>query len=150
MCRGEREITTFRKLPMTEPKINTSTQITVSYHSIPVIYITILSFLERCNNGTDFNKWGLGQRPKWGRRGDSPRILPLSGGKGQLGKDAEIRTHKALHDAKPPKCPKGDRDIKSALQYKISFCFNLNAVKQRMDILPHIAAFFKYRRQVYH
>ena len=38
----------IQKLPMTEPKINTSTQITVSYHSIPVIYITILSFLERC------------------------------------------------------------------------------------------------------
>ena len=85
-----------------------------------------------------------------GRRGDSPRILPLSGGKGEFGKDAEIRTHKALHDAKPLKCPKGDRDIKSALRYKISFCFNLNAVKQRMDILPHIAAFFKYGRQVYH
>ena len=128
---------------MTEPKINTSTQITVSYHSIPVIYITILSFLERCNNGTDFNKWGLGQRPKSRSQGRQPLYSPLSGGRGQFGKDAEIRTHKALHDAKPSKCPKGDRDIKSALRYKISFCFNLNAVKQRMDILPHIAAFFQ-------
>ena len=75
---------------MTEPKINTSTQITVSYHSIPVIYITILSFLGRCNNGTDFNKWGLGQRPKWGRRGDSPRILPLSGERGQGDRDSKL------------------------------------------------------------
>ena len=80
----------------------------------------------------------------------APVFSPFPGERGQFGKDAEIRTHKALHDAKPSKCPKGDRDIKSALHYKISFCFNLNAVKQRMDILPHIAAFFKYRRQVYH
>ena len=79
-----------------------------------------------------------------------PVFTPFPGERGQFGKDAEIRTHKALHDAKPSKCPKVDRDIKSALRYKISFCFNLNAVKQRMDILPHIAAFFKYRRQVYH
>ena len=27
-----------------------------------------------------------------------------------FGKDAEIRTHQALHEAKPSECPKGDRD----------------------------------------
>ena len=27
-----------------------------------------------------------------------------------FGKDAEIRTHQALHDAKPSECPNGDRD----------------------------------------
>ena len=31
-------------------------------------------------------------------------------GKGVFGKDAEIRTHQALHEAKPSECPKGDRD----------------------------------------
>ena len=30
-------------------------------------------------------------------------------GKGGFGKDAEIRTHQALHEAKPSECPKGDR-----------------------------------------
>ena len=72
--------------------------------------------------------WGLGQRPKSRVAGaTAPVFSPFPGERGQ-----------------------GDRDIKSALRYKISFCFNLNAVKQRMDILPHIAAFFKYGRQVYH
>ena len=94
---------------------------------------------------------GFGATPQVGSQGRQPPYSPpFRGERGQFGKDAEIRTHKALHDAKPSKCPKVDRDIKSALRYKISFCFNLNAVKQRMDILPHIAAFFKYRRQVYH
>ena len=31
-------------------------------------------------------------------------------GKGAFGKDAEIRTHQALHDAKLSECPNGDRD----------------------------------------
>ena len=33
-------------------------------------------------------------------------------GEGVFGKDADIRTHQALHEAKPSKCPKGDRDSK--------------------------------------
>ena len=37
-------------------------------------------------------------------------IHSLSPGKGVFGKDAEIRTHQALHEAKPTECPKGDRD----------------------------------------
>ena len=39
-----------------------------------------------------------------------PSIHSLSWGKGVFGKDAEIRTHQALHEAKPTECPKGDRD----------------------------------------
>ncbi len=39
-----------------------------------------------------------------------PSIHSLSPGKGVFGNDAEIRTHQALHDAKPSECPNGDRD----------------------------------------
>ena len=39
-----------------------------------------------------------------------PSIHSLSLGKRVFGKDAEIRTHQALQDAKPTECPKGDRD----------------------------------------
>ena len=35
-----------------------------------------------------------------------------------FGKDAEIRTHQALHEAKPSECPKGDRDNKSEVYFK--------------------------------
>ena len=45
-------------------------------------------------------------------------IHSLSRGKGAFGKDAEIRTHQALHDAKPSECPKGDRDNKSEVYFK--------------------------------
>ena len=34
----------------------------------------------------------------------------LHHGEGVFGKDAEIRTHQVLHEAKPTECPKGDRD----------------------------------------
>ena len=40
---------------------------------------------------------------------------PFTTGKGVFGKDAEIRTHQALHEAKPTECPKGDRDRELAL-----------------------------------
>ena len=43
-----------------------------------------------------------------------PSIHSLSRGKGVFGKDAEIRTHQALHEAKPSECPKGDRDCGQA------------------------------------
>ena len=39
-------------------------------------------------------------------------------GKGVFGKDAEIRTHPALHEAKPSECPKGDRDSKLEVCFK--------------------------------
>ena len=83
----------------------------------------------------------LGRSPKAGRRDASPRIHPrhgcracmhkgfartqsqpsihsLSRVKGAFGKDAEIRTRRALHEAKPSECPKGDRDCKRAPFYK--------------------------------
>ena len=43
---------------------------------------------------------------------------PFTTGKGVFGKDAEIRTHQALHEAKPSECPKGDRDNKSEVDFK--------------------------------
>ena len=39
-------------------------------------------------------------------------------GKGVFGKDAEIRTRRALHEAKPSECPKGDRDNNSEVYFK--------------------------------
>ena len=44
--------------------------------------------------------------------------LPFTGERGQFGMDAEIRTHQALHEAKPSECPKGDRDNKSEVCFK--------------------------------
>ena len=46
-------------------------------------------------------------------------------GKGVFGKDAEIRTHQALHEAKPSECPKGDRDNKSEVYFKKRLFYNL-------------------------
>ena len=39
-------------------------------------------------------------------------------GKGVFGKDAEIRTRRALHEAQPSECPKGDRDNNSEVYFK--------------------------------
>ena len=36
---------------------------------------------------------------------------------GVFGKNAEIRAHQALHEAKPSECPKGDRDNKSEVYF---------------------------------
>ena len=55
----------------------------------------------------------------WTRGGSPSNIAPFRG-KGVFGKDAEIRTHQALHEAKPSECPKGDRDNKSEVNYKNS------------------------------
>ena len=38
--------------------------------------------------------------------------------KGVFGKDAEIRTRRALHEAKPSECPKGDRDSELEVCFK--------------------------------
>ena len=46
-----------------------------------------------------------------------PVFTPFPGERGQFGKDAEIRTHQALQDAKPSECPKGDRDNKSEVYF---------------------------------
>ena len=54
---------------------------------------------------------------------------PFTTGKGVFGKDAEIRTHRALQEAKPSECPKGDRDNKSELYFKnILFLQTVTAV----------------------
>ena len=44
----------------------------------------------------------------WTRGGSPSKIAPFRG-KRVFGKDAEIRTHQALHEAKSTECPKGDR-----------------------------------------
>ena len=62
----------------------------------------------------------FGAKPPTGTRGGSPSNIAPSHGEGVwgFGKDAEIRTHQALHDAKPSECPKGDRDNKSEVYFK--------------------------------
>ncbi len=57
-------------------------------------------------------------------------IHSLSRGKGVFGKDAKIRTHQALHDAKPSECPKGDRDNKSEVYFKNRLFLQSEAVRQ--------------------
>ena len=52
---------------------------------------------------------GVGGVAPSGVRAAAPYSAPFRG-KGVFGKDAEIRTHQALHEAKPTECPKGDRD----------------------------------------
>ena len=47
----------------------------------------------------------------------APVFSPFPGERGQFGMDAEIRTHQALHEAKPSECPKGDRDNKSEVYF---------------------------------
>jgi len=58
----------------------------------------------------DYIKMGSQGRSPTGSRGGSPSNIAPFPGKGVFGKDAEIRTHQALHEAKPSECPKGDRD----------------------------------------
>ena len=50
-------------------------------------------------------------------RAAAPHSAP-SRGEWVFGKDAEIRTHQALHEAKPSECPKGDRDSKLEVYFK--------------------------------
>ena len=56
-----------------------------------------------------------GAKPPTGSRGGSPSNIAPSRGEEVFGKDAEIRTHQALHEAKLSECPKGDRDREFAL-----------------------------------
>ena len=55
---------------------------------------------------------GVAPNRDWGC---SPSNIAPFRGKGVFGKDAEIRTHQALHDAKLSECPNGDRDRELAL-----------------------------------
>ena len=59
-----------------------------------------------------------GRSPRQGLGAVAPVKSPFPGERGQLGKDAEIRTHQALHEAKPSECPKGDRDSKLEVCFK--------------------------------
>ncbi len=52
-------------------------------------------------------------------------IHSLSPGKGVFGKDAEIRTHQALHEAKPSECPKGIGIINQKFISKTDFFYKL-------------------------
>ncbi len=60
----------------------------------------------------------LGRSPRQGLGAVAPVKFPFPGERGQFGKDAEIRTHQALQDAKPSECPKGDRDNKLEVCFK--------------------------------
>jgi len=67
-----------------------------------------------------------------------PSIHSLSRGKGGFGKDAEIRTHQALHEAKLSECPKGDRDREFALSYKKqTFSTSWTAFNERFIFIPY-------------
>ena len=68
-----------------------------------------------------------GAKPPTGSRGGSPSNIAPFLGKGVFGKDAEIRTHQALHEAKPSECPKGDRDSELEVFSKTDFFLNLTA-----------------------
>ena len=59
-----------------------------------------------------------GRSPRQGLGAVAPVKSPFPGERGQFGMDAEIRTHQALHEAKPSECPKGDRDNKSEVYFK--------------------------------
>ena len=67
------------------------------------------------------NKVGAGRtdnkRPRLQRCKANQAYTALHHGEGVFGKDAEIRTHQALHEAKPSECPKGDRDNKSEVYF---------------------------------
>ena len=58
---------------------------------------------------------GVAPNKDWG--GSPSNIAPFRG-KGVFGKDAEIRTRRALHEAKPSECPKGDRDSELEVCFK--------------------------------
>ena len=51
---------------------------------------------------------------------------PFMGKGGQFGMDAEIRTHQALHEAKPSECPKGIGIINQKFSSKTDFFSKLN------------------------
>ena len=59
-----------------------------------------------------------GRSPRQGLGAVAPVKSPFPGERGQFGKDAEIRTHQALQDAKPSECPKGDRGSELEVCFK--------------------------------
>ena len=86
--------------------------------------------LSDCRKTSFVDKKGVaGAEPPTGTRGGSPSKIPLPGERGQLGKDAEIRTHQALQDAKPSECPKGDRDSKLEVCFKNRLFLQAGAIR---------------------
>ena len=79
-------------------------------------------------------------------RGGSPSNIAPSRGKGVFGKDAEIRTHQALHEAKLSECPKGDRDRGFALSYKNRLF--LQAGQTGLPLLVSLFAFYPRNKPV--
>ena len=63
-------------------------------------------------------------------------------GKWVFGKDAEIRTHQALHEAKPTECPKGDRDSKLEVYFKNSLFLQSEAADSNNPPLAYSFTIF--------
>ena len=70
-----------------------------------------------------------GRSPRQGLGAVAPVKSPFPGERGQFGKDAEIRTHQALQDAKPSECPKGDRDSKLEVCFKNRLFLQAGAIR---------------------
>ena len=71
--------------------------------------------------------WGVAPRRVAGT--PVPVFTPFPGERGQFGMDAEIRTHQALHEAKPSECPKGDRDNKLEVCFKTILFLQTEALR---------------------
>ena len=71
-------------------------------------------------------------------RAAAPHSAP-SRGEGVFGKDAEIRTHQALHEAKLSECPKGDRDR------EFTACFIKTDFFHKLKAAPPGTAFNVYK-----
>ena len=80
------------------------------------------------------NKVGAGRtdnkRPRLHRCRANQAYTALRRGKGVFGKDAEIRTRRALHEAKPSECPKGDRGSELEVCFKNILFLQTEAVHQ--------------------
>ena len=79
--------------------------------------------------------WGVAPS---GVRAAAPHLAPFRG-KGVFGKDAEIRTHQALHEAKLSECPKGDRDR------EFTACFIKTDFFHKLKAAPPGTAFNVYK-----
>ena len=78
--------------------------------SITSLTAMMNDMISDCQKTSCIYKNGVaGAKPPTGTRGGSPSKIAPFRGKRVFGKDAEIRTHQALHEAKSTECPKGDR-----------------------------------------
>mgnify|MGYP007115729143 CR=1 FL=1 len=89
----------------------------------------------------------LGVAPRQVAGTPVPVFSPFPGERGQFGKDAEIRTRRALHEAKPSECPKGDRDNKSEVYFKNRLFYNLrrySLYEYRLNLSINLYNFIKW------